>query len=76
MTDTIETHQQMLAQAQQQYQDLLNKYRGVRPSWVSEELCHIEMRIANYKSEIEELQNEQGYTAYGERPECDFSGPK
>ena len=76
MTASIATLQKMLTDAQKQYQDLLEKYRGVRPSWVSEELCHIEIRIANYKSEIEELQNEQGYTAYGERPECDFSGPK
>ena len=76
MDNSIEHFQQMLAQAQKQYKDLLEKYRGVRPSWVSEELCHIEMRMANYKSAIEELENEQGYTAYGERPECDFSGPK
>lgn len=76
MDNSIEHFQQMLAQAQQQYKDLLEKYRGVRLGWVSEELCHIEMRIANYKYAIEELQNEQGYTSYGERPECDFSGPK
>ena len=76
MTDSIEHFQQCLTRAEQEFQDLLSKYCGVRPSWVSEELCHIEMRIANYKYAIEELQNEQGYTSYGERPECDFSGPK
>lgn len=76
MTDSIEHFQSVLASAEQEYQALLNKHRGVRPSWVSEELCSIEMRIANYKYAIEELQNEQGYTSYGERPECDFSGPK
>ena len=76
MTDSIETFQRMLADAEQQRKDMIEKYRGVRPSWVSEELCHIEMRIANYKYAIEELQNEQGYTSYGERPECDFNNAK
>ena len=59
MTDSIEHFQQCLARAEQEFQDLLNRHRGVRPSWVSEELCHIEIRIANYKYAIEELQNEQ-----------------
>jgi hypothetical protein len=59
MTDSIEHFQQCLTRAEQEFQDLLNKYRGVRPSWVSEELCNIEMRIANYKYAIGELQNEQ-----------------
>jgi len=57
MTDSIEHFQQCLTRAEQEFQDLLNKHRGVRPSWVSEELCHIEMRIANYKYAIKELEN-------------------
>lgn len=76
MGSEIETYRRMLKQTEQQYQDLLAKHSGVRPSWVSEELCHMEMRIANYKYAIDELQNEAGYTAYGERPECDFDTPK
>lgn len=59
MTDSIEHFQKCLTRAEQEFQDLLNKHRGVRPSWVSEELCHIEMRIANYKYAIKELENEQ-----------------
>jgi hypothetical protein len=64
--------QREIDRLQKEYDGLVRKHQGVRPSWVSEELCHIAIRIEARKQELE---NEAGYSSYGERPECDFSEP-
>ena len=74
MTHTPEELQKMLASKQAKLADLLIQYgTGVRPSWVStdESILHHEIKWLQ-----DELDNAQNYTAYGERPECDFETPK
>lgn len=57
--ERIEMLKEWVARADKQISDLNAQYSGVRPSWVSGEICSIGMKADRWEEEIKMLEGDQ-----------------
>lgn len=58
INDEIFTYKRMIDRAQREIADLEERYKGVRPSWVSGDIGMLHVSIERYKHLIHQLQQE------------------
>jgi hypothetical protein len=57
--DRLAALRRMLEANNNQYDSLVARYSGVRPSWVSTDLSLLGQKIWRYKQEIKELEGDE-----------------